>query len=62
MAEAIAASADIEPAPRRLALGSDAYQFMRTALTMRLADLEAQKELAHSTDADDTRHPATAGP
>jgi NAD(P)-dependent dehydrogenase (short-subunit alcohol dehydrogenase family) len=62
MAEAIAASADIEPAPRRLALGSDAYQFMRTALTMRLADLEAQKELAHSTDADDARHPATARP
>jgi hypothetical protein len=37
---------------RRLTLDSDAYVLVHEALTGRLAALEAQKELAHSTDAD----------
>ena len=53
MARAIVASADLEKAPKRLTLGSDAYQLVKTALTERLAALEAQKDLAYSTDADD---------
>jgi len=51
MARAMIASVDIAPAPRRLALGSDAWSRMREALTARLAALEAQKDLAFSTDA-----------
>jgi NADP-dependent 3-hydroxy acid dehydrogenase YdfG len=52
MATAIieAAAADL---PERLLLGSDAYHLVHTALTGRLAALEAQQELASSTDADD---------
>ncbi len=53
---AIVDSADQAPAPRRLVLGSDAYEIGRTALAQRLAELEAQREVAHSTDADDVRH------
>jgi NAD(P)-dependent dehydrogenase (short-subunit alcohol dehydrogenase family) len=52
VAAAIIASADQGPAPKRLTLGSDAYVLIHAALTERLADLEAQKELAHSTDID----------
>ena len=52
IASAIIASADQSPAPKRLTLGSDAYALIHAALTERLADLEAQKELAHSTDVD----------
>jgi len=44
-------SADRTPAPRRLVLGSDSYRFIHTALTERLAEIEAQHDLAHSTDA-----------
>jgi NAD(P)-dependent dehydrogenase (short-subunit alcohol dehydrogenase family) len=50
MAEAIIESVSHEPAPRRLALGSDAYVAMRKALRDRLARLEAQEEVARSTD------------
>ncbi|APR78587.1 short chain dehydrogenase [Minicystis rosea] len=50
VASAIIASADRTPAPTRLTLGSDAYALVHKALTERLAALEAQKELAHSTD------------
>jgi len=50
VAAAIVASADQSPAPRRLTLGSDAYALVHEALTGRLAALEAQKELAYSTD------------
>jgi len=53
MARAIIAAADAEKAPRRLTLGSDAYQGVHTALSTRLAELEAQKDLAFSTDAED---------
>ena len=52
VASAIIASADQHPAPKGLTLGSDAYALVHKALTERLAALEAQKELAHSTDVD----------
>jgi hypothetical protein len=44
------ASVDQNPAPKRLALGSDAYNVMHKQLSDRLAALEAQKDLAFSTD------------
>jgi hypothetical protein len=50
MVEAMIASVDQEPAPRRVALGSDAYQVMRAQLSARLEALEAQRALACSTD------------
>lgn len=53
MASAMIASVAQEPAPKRLTLGSDAYTLMHEALTQRLAALEAQKDLAFSTDATD---------
>jgi len=43
-------SVDQNPAPRRIALGSDSYTIIHKALTERLAVLEAQKDLAFSTD------------
>jgi hypothetical protein len=43
-------SVDQYPAPKRLALGSDAYGAIHKALTDRLAVLEAQRDLAFSTD------------
>lgn len=46
-------SVDQHPAPRRLALGRDAYTDMRASLASRLADLDAQKDLALSTEATD---------
>lgn len=53
VALAIIAAVDQERPPRRLALGSDAYAMIGDALRSRLEALEAQKELAHSTDSDD---------
>ncbi len=50
IAAAIIASADQTPAPKRLTLGSDAYALVHAALTERLAALENQRALAHSTD------------
>ena len=50
MVEAMIASVDQDPAPKRIALGSDAYQLIRTHLSARLEALEAQRELACSTD------------
>jgi NAD(P)-dependent dehydrogenase (short-subunit alcohol dehydrogenase family) len=50
MVDAMIASVEQEPAPRRLALGSDAYAKMHEQLTQRLAALEAQRTLAASTD------------
>jgi NAD(P)-dependent dehydrogenase (short-subunit alcohol dehydrogenase family) len=51
MVEAMIASVDQEPTPRRIALGSDAYQVMRGAqLSARLESLEVQGELACCTD------------
>ncbi|MFD5826905.1 SDR family oxidoreductase [Lentzea sp. NPDC060358] len=53
IATAIIASADRADAPLRLTLGSDAYAFGTAALRGRLDALEASREIAHSTDADD---------
>lgn len=50
MVDIMIASVDQQPAPKRLALGSDAYTAMQRALSARLAELEAQKDLAFSTD------------
>ncbi len=50
MAALIIASADQEPAPRRLVLGHSAYQAIRTALASRLADIEPQEAQAASAD------------
>ena len=50
MAAIIIASGEENPAPKRLVLGSDSYQFIHEALSDRLAALEAQKDLAMSTD------------
>jgi NAD(P)-dependent dehydrogenase (short-subunit alcohol dehydrogenase family) len=56
MAKVIIRCVDDGNYPLRLALGSDAYEDIKAALTARLAELEAQKELAYSTDADDVVH------
>jgi len=50
MATIIIDSLDQNPAPNRIALGSDAYGAIHKALTDRLAALEARKEVAFSTD------------
>jgi NAD(P)-dependent dehydrogenase (short-subunit alcohol dehydrogenase family) len=50
MAKVIIGSVDQNPAPKRIALGSDAYGAIHKALTDRLSSLEAQRELAFSTD------------
>lgn len=52
MAKAMIAAADAEVPPLRLLLGSDAYEFVHKSLTSRLATLEAQKDIAYSTDID----------
>ena len=50
MVEIMIDSADQTPAPRRIALGSTAYESIRAALAERLARLEAQKARACSAD------------
>ncbi len=50
MAARIIASADVEPAPRRLVLGSDAHRFLTAALSSRLAEVRAQAATAPATD------------
>jgi NAD(P)-dependent dehydrogenase (short-subunit alcohol dehydrogenase family) len=50
VAAAIIASADTEPAPRRLALGTDSYEAIRNALTSRINELDAGKNAATATD------------
>jgi NAD(P)-dependent dehydrogenase (short-subunit alcohol dehydrogenase family) len=50
IADAVIASVDVTPAPRRLTLGSDAYQSVHAALTGRIEELEAARGLAYSTD------------
>jgi NAD(P)-dependent dehydrogenase (short-subunit alcohol dehydrogenase family) len=50
MADIIVESVDQTPAPKRIALGSDSYAAIHKALTDRLAVLDAQKDLAFSTD------------
>ncbi len=50
MAARIIESVDVEPAPLRLVLGSQALESTLTTLHKRLATFEAQTELAASTD------------
>ena len=50
MAKVIIGSVDQNAAPKRIALGSDAYGAIHKALTDRLSALEAQREVAFSTD------------
>lgn len=53
VARAIIDSVDVSPAPKRLTLGSNAYEAITAAWRDRLAALERQRDLAYSTDADD---------
>jgi len=48
--QAMIASVEQSPAPRRLALGRDAYTDMRASLVARLAALDAQKDLALASE------------
>ena len=50
IAAAIIDSASVAPAPRRLVLGSDAYEAVHAALAGRLAELEASRTVSLSTD------------
>ncbi|RZK81129.1 MAG: SDR family NAD(P)-dependent oxidoreductase [Rhodococcus sp. (in: high G+C Gram-positive bacteria)] len=50
MAARIIESVDVEPAPLRLMLGSQALESTLAVLRTRVADFEAQTELAASTD------------
>jgi NAD(P)-dependent dehydrogenase (short-subunit alcohol dehydrogenase family) len=52
MVQAMIDSVERNPAPKRLTLGSTAYNSIRRALTERLAVLEGQREIALSTDID----------
>ncbi|WP_158935800.1 SDR family oxidoreductase [Burkholderia sp. S171] len=53
MAQAMIDSVERTPAPLRLTLGSDAFDRVRAGLSKRLADLEAQEDIARSTELDD---------
>jgi NAD(P)-dependent dehydrogenase (short-subunit alcohol dehydrogenase family) len=50
MAEIIIASADQNPAEKRIVLGTDSFTIITKALTDRLADIEGQRTRAASTD------------
>jgi len=50
MASVMIESVDQEPAPKRIVLGSDSWGIIQKALSERLACVEAQKDLAASTD------------
>jgi NAD(P)-dependent dehydrogenase (short-subunit alcohol dehydrogenase family) len=52
MMQAMIDSVELREAPKRLALGSDAYTMIHEVLTKRLEALEAQKEIALAMDAD----------
>jgi len=45
--------AELEQPPRRQLLGSDAYTLVHDVLTRWLKDVETQREIALTTDADD---------
>ena len=51
--DAMIASVDVSPAPKRLTVGSGAYNLMHKALTERLALLESQKDIAFGADYDE---------
>jgi NADP-dependent 3-hydroxy acid dehydrogenase YdfG len=44
---------EVSPAPRRLTMGADAYRDVRASLVSRLEALDAQKELALSSEIED---------
>ena len=50
MATLMIESVDQTPAPKRLVLGPDSYTMIQKALSERLAAVEAQREIAFSTD------------
>jgi hypothetical protein len=50
VAAAIIRSASVNPAPRRLILGRDAYRAIHAALADRLREVEAGRDLATTTD------------
>lgn len=50
VADAIIAVATQSPAPKRLVLGSDAFSAVRGALSSRLDELDAAREVSYSTD------------
>lgn len=50
LAEVVIAAADAAHPPRRLLLGTDAYNAVRAGLTARLAEAEAQRDTAALTD------------
>jgi NAD(P)-dependent dehydrogenase (short-subunit alcohol dehydrogenase family) len=50
IAQVIIDCAEKETAPKRITLGEAGYQTVHAALVQRLADLEAQKDLAYSVD------------
>ncbi|MEV5177493.1 SDR family oxidoreductase [Streptomyces flaveolus] len=52
VAAAVIDSVDISPAPLRLALGSDSYEGIKSALHARLEELESMKAITFSTDFD----------
>jgi NAD(P)-dependent dehydrogenase (short-subunit alcohol dehydrogenase family) len=53
MVQAMIDSVERTPAPLRLTLGSDAFDRIRAGLSKRLAELDAQKDIARSTELDD---------
>lgn len=53
VAQAIIQCADVVPAPKRIALGSNAYEQISAGLRDRLAELEANRDRAYRADADD---------
>ena len=53
MANAMIEAANAQPAPKRLLLGSDAYDRVHATLTERLHQLEQQEALARSTEIDE---------
>jgi NAD(P)-dependent dehydrogenase (short-subunit alcohol dehydrogenase family) len=50
--DAMIESVETSPAPKRLALGSGAYNLMHKGLSERLTSLEAQKDIAFAADYD----------
>jgi NADP-dependent 3-hydroxy acid dehydrogenase YdfG len=52
VASAIIAVAEITPAPTRLALGPDAYDYIHEALTARLTELESLKDTSYGVAVD----------
>jgi NAD(P)-dependent dehydrogenase (short-subunit alcohol dehydrogenase family) len=55
MAKAIVDTFEAEDAPPRLALGPDVYGYIKAALSSRLEQIEAYKDLTMSTDCDDVQ-------